>query len=183
MADRTHRDDRYLHGGARLEHRQCRAAAYCRQPVRDRRPGHLGADLIPRFQRHHPASGCMAVGGNGTQALLYDLRGALHGMLVSLWNRSLAWHAYRVSRHAGSWRWRTTAQRTSHPRRYFSTRTARYGVRHLWNGGGAGALDRTDSGRLDNRQLQLALDFLYQRSDRNNLAIAYQSFRPGSALP
>jgi len=51
-----------------------------------------------------------------------------------------------------------------------------------WDGGGAGAVNRTDTGRLDYRQLQLAMDFLYQRPDRNYLATAHQSFRPGSAL-
>src|SRR6202142_2597082 len=35
---------------------------------------------------------------------------------------------------------------------------------------------------MDYRQLQLALDFLYQRPDRNYLPAAHQSFRPGSAL-
>ena len=70
----------------------------------------------------------------------------------------------------------------SHSRRYLSAGTPGHGVRHLWDGGGACPVYRTDSRRLDNRQLQLALDFLYQRSNRNYLATAHQSFRPGSAL-
>ena len=70
LADRFYCDDRHLHGGARQQHRQCRAAAYSRQPVGYRRPGYLGVDV--------------AVGGYGTQALLYDLRGALHGLFISL---------------------------------------------------------------------------------------------------
>ena len=107
LADRLYRDDRYFHGGARLEHRECRAAAYRRQHVCYRRPGYLGADLIPGLQRHHSSSRRVAVGGDGTQALLHDLRGALHDQFISLRNRSLAWDAHRVSRPAGSWRRRT----------------------------------------------------------------------------
>jgi DHA2 family multidrug resistance protein len=52
----------------------------------------------------------------------------------------------------------------------------------IYGMGRARPVDRTDTRRLDYRQLQLALDFLYQCSDRNYLVTTHQSFRAGSAV-
>ena len=43
----------------------------------------------------------------------------------------------------------------------FPDREARHGLRAVWHGGGGGARHRAHAGRLDHRQLQLALDFLH----------------------
>ena len=56
--DRGHVRD--LHGGAGHDRRQRVAAAHRRQPVGDDRRIHLGADVVPGGQRHHPAADRMA---------------------------------------------------------------------------------------------------------------------------
>ena len=100
------------------------------------------------------------VGRDRTQALLHDLRGALHGQLISVRDRALARHAdlFRVLQGAGGGGLQPSEQAILADT--FPPEQPGHGVRHLWDGGGAGAGDRTDTGRLDNRQLQLALDLL-----------------------
>ena len=69
---------------------------------------------------------------------------------------------YLVSRHPGRGRGRTATHGPGDPRRHFSASTARRGLRALWHHRHRRAYDRTDLGRLDYRQLYLALDFLHQ---------------------
>ena len=58
--DRHRGDVRHLHGGARHHRGQRVAAAHRRQPVGDDRRGHLGAHVLPRRQRDHPADDRLA---------------------------------------------------------------------------------------------------------------------------
>ena len=66
------------------QHRQRRAAAYRRQAGRRPERKHLGADQLSGLQRHHPADQRLAAIGHGPQAVLHDLRGAVHRQLVSV---------------------------------------------------------------------------------------------------
>ena len=50
------------------------------------------------------------------------------------------------------------------------------------DGGGAGAGDRPNSGRMDHGQLQLAVDFLYQRANQHCFPVSHISFRRGPAV-
>ena len=64
----------------------------------------------------------------------------------------------------------------------FRASETRHGVLNLWHGGGGCAGDRPDARRLDHRQLQLALDFLHQRSDQHSLALSDASPGGGPAI-
>ena len=60
LAHRRLGDVRHLHGGARHHRRQRVAAAHRRQPVGDHRRSDLGADVVSRRQRDHPADDRLA---------------------------------------------------------------------------------------------------------------------------
>ena len=64
-------------------------------------------------------------------------------------------------------RWRTATQRTSHPGRYLFRKTTRHGLCHVWRGDPGRASHWPDARRMDNGQLQLALDIPDQCSYRN----------------
>ena len=79
---------------------------------------------------------------------------------------------------------RLAALRTGHPGRHVLRRKARHGFRGLRHGGGGGARHRPHAGRLDHRQLQLALDLLHQPAGRAcsrcSSPAAWWKIRPGS---
>ena len=77
---------------------------------------------------------------------------------------------------------RLATERAGHSCRYVSAGQARHGVFHLRNGGGGGSRNRPHAGRLDHGQLQLALDFLYQRAHQPALALPDASIGRGSAV-
>ena len=87
-----------------------------------------------------------------------------------------------LPRSARRGRRRIAAQRAGDSRRHVSSRQTRHGICGLWHGGGHGAGDRPNSGRMDHRQLHLALDFLHQYSGRNSFDPAHLAPDSGSAL-
>ncbi len=73
-----------VHGGARLLHRQCRAAAYRRHARRQLRREHVGDYQLSGIERDRAADERMALKCDWPQALLHDVRRHLHDQLVSL---------------------------------------------------------------------------------------------------
>ena len=183
MADRSDGHAGHIHGGARHLHRQCVLAAYCRQPLRQPGRVHLGPDELPGFQRDHSSDQRLALHHHWPQALLHDVRRAVYGQQFSVRTCAEPGHADFLSSFAGRWRRRAAAQRAGHPCRYVSRIQARHGVRRLWNGRRARAGDRPDARRIHHGQLQLALDFLYQRADRLAFAVPDQSPGRRPAVP
>ncbi len=72
--------------------------------------------------------------------------------------------------HSGTGRRRPRAQRTGDTGGHLPAAKTWNGVRDLWNGGGAGARDRSYAGRLYHRQFRLALDLLHQRASGDRVA-------------
>ena len=72
-------------------------------------------------------------------------------------------HAAAVPGAPGRRRRRPGAQRAGMLADTFPGQVLRHGLRHLRHGGGGGAGDRPHPGRLDHRQLFLALDLLHER--------------------
>ena len=151
-----------LHGGARYEHRQCRPALHGGQPGREQRREHLDPHFLPGFECHRAAHQRMVRRRARPQAILHDVSRDLHGEFPAVRDCAQPRGDYPVSRAAGRGRGRTATHGPGHPGRHFSTSTARRGLRALWHHHHRRAYDRTDLGRLDYRQLYLALDFLHQ---------------------
>ena len=102
------------------------------------------------------------------QAVLHDVRRAVYGQQLSVRPGAEPRHADFLSRAAGRGRRGIAAERAGHPGRHLPAIEARHGVRGVRHGGGGGAGDRPHARRLDHRQLQLALDFLHQRSHQHS---------------
>ena len=98
---------------------------------------------------------------HGPQALLYGLRGAVYREFDAVRAGSETCHADSLSGDAGPGRRRTCSpvSRQFWPIRF--PRAAQYGFA-IYGMAMCGAGDRADAGRMDYRQLQLALDLLYQ---------------------
>ena len=79
---------------------------------------HLGADVLPGVERDRPAAVRLAVDGDRPQALLHDLRGAVHRQLVPVRAGAQPRHADRLPRPAGRRRRRPAAERAGDPRRH-----------------------------------------------------------------
>ena len=93
-------------------------------------------------------------------------------------HRAVARHAAVFPRVAGSRRRRTGAERAIDPGRHISAGIFRDGVCHLGHRGGGCAGHRSDPGRMDHRQLFLAMDFLHQHS--RGIALAVSDLAPGA---
>ena len=116
--------------------------------------------------RHRPAGLRLALHRHRTQALLHDLRAAVHRLLVPVRHCAQPSGADRRAHPARRGRRRPAALRAGHPGRHVLHRKTRHGLRALRHGRGGGARHRPDAGRLDHRQFQLALDLLHQPADR-----------------
>ena len=81
---------------------------------------------------------------------------------AALRNRAQPWSSAVLSRVARRGRRRLAADGAGDSRRHFSAGKTRPGVFALRHHSGVRASDRTNFGRLDDGQLLLALDFLYQ---------------------
>ena len=88
MGDRAGSYDGDVHGAARHQHLQRLAAAHRRRPRHQLRRKHLGADQLPGRQRDHPADERVAQPRLRPQALLHDVRRAVHRELVSMRRRT-----------------------------------------------------------------------------------------------
>ena len=170
LGDRQHRAAGDVHGSARHQRRQRRAAAHRRQPVGQRRRSHLGADGVSRRQRDRAAAQRVVLDAVRPEALLHGVRGDLHHQLAALRRRADAGLADLLPHPAGPGRRRAAADLAGHPGRELPAREAgrRDGV--LRHGRGRGAGDRADAGRLDHRQLHLALDLPDQHPGRHPFA-------------
>ena len=180
-----HRHDRHaghVHGGARLLHRQRRAAAHRRHARRQLGREHLGHHQLPGVERDRAADERLALERDWPQALLHDLRRHLHHQFVSLRPGAEPAHAHLLPHPAGRRRRRPAAQRTGHPGRHLFRQAARHGLCHVWHGGRGRARHRPDAGRVDHRQLQLALDLPHQRAHRHPFAGAYAARRARSGI-
>ena len=134
----------------------------------------MGADELPGFERDHSADQRVALDDHRPQALLHVLRRAVYGQQLSLRTCAEPGHVDFLSNFAGRWRRRAAAQRAGHPCRYVSAGQARHGLRRVRHGRGARAGHRPDARRIHHGQLQLALDFLHQRSHRLAFAVSHE---------
>ena len=106
----------------------------------------------------------------GRKRFYMIVRRHLHHQLVSLCSGSEPAHAHLLPHPAGRGRRRPAAQRTSDPGRHILCQATRHGLCHVWNGGGGRSRHRPHAGRMDYRQLQLALDIPHQRAHRHPFA-------------
>ena len=129
------------------------AAAHRGQPVGQRGRVHLGADVVPGVERHHSADGRLVFHVDGAQALLYDLRGPVHGKFAAVRDGADAGRPDLLPRPAGTGRRRPATDVAGHPGGKLSAGEARHGHGGVRHGSGGGAGDRPDAGRLAPRRL------------------------------
>ena len=120
LSDRLRRLDRDLHGGARHDHRQCRAAPHRRRPGGRHRRKHLHHHQLSRRQRDRAVDLGLALDRDRPQALLHDLRRDLHVRLAVVRLCLESGGAGAVSHPAGARRRRHGDQRAGDPRRLLS---------------------------------------------------------------
>src|SRR5712671_3242351 len=172
LGDRDYCDAGHVYGGAGHFHCERGAASHFRQFVGGRGRIDLGADVLPGLQRDCAAALWMVLLLDWAQAVLYVVRGAVHGQFVSLRPGAELGRARAFPYFAGYRRWRFAAQRAGHFERHVFGRKARHGFRRVRNRGGRRADHRSLARRLDHGQLFLALDFLHQRAGGNHFAFA-----------
>ena len=153
-----------LHGGARHLHRQRGAAPHRRLAGRFDRPGHLGADQLPGLECDRAAHRRVGLERDGPAQFLRPVHCDLHRLQLSLRRGALADPAAALSRFAGRRRRRNAAHGPGHHGRQLRAAEARPGLCSLRTGRRARAFHRPHAGRLDHRQLHLALDLLHQHS-------------------
>src|SRR5882762_8750268 len=172
LGDRDYRDAGHVYGSAGHLHCERGAAAHFRQFVGGRGRIDLGADVVPGFQRDCAAAFRMVLLLDWAQTVLYVVRRAVHGQLISVRfgaepGRARAFPYFARYRR----RW-FAAQRAGHLERHVFGRKARHGLRSVRNRGGRRADHRSLARRLDHGQFFVALDFLHQRSGGNHFAFA-----------
>src|SRR6202789_2462333 len=149
LVDRAYRNPGDFHGSLGYFHRQCGPTPHGRdaRPQPERSP--LGADQLPGVKRHRATDLRLALHPLRTQALLYDVRGAIYRLLAAL--RPCTYPSVPDPGPAAArlGRTRSGSQRTGHPGGHFSRGTKRTGVCPLRYGGGGRTRHRTDAGRLD----------------------------------
>ena len=141
----------------------------------------LGADQLPRRQRDRAAALRLADGAHRPQAVLHDLRAAVHDQLGPLRRGAEHRAADPLPGAPGARRRRTPAVRAGHPGRHLPAPATGHGDGHVRRGGRRRADPRARPGRLHQRQLLLALDLLHQHPHRHRLADPDQHHRPGPA--
>ncbi len=163
-----------VHGGARHQHRQRLLAAHRRRSLGEHGREHLGAHLVPGRQRHRAAHQRVAGQQVRAQALLHDVRGAVHHQLACSagWRpRCRGWSSSASSRASAAAGLGPSEQ--SILADTFPPAEARAGVRHVRHGGGAGAGHRAHAGRLHHRPLLVALGVLHQRAGGDPLDVPH----------
>src|SRR5258707_5952088 len=98
------------------------------------------------------------------EAVLLDVHCVFHDQFLPVRDRTDPCPASPVSSHARRIRRRLAADGTGHLGRYLPSREAGASLCAVWNHGHLRSCDWPDAGRLDHRQLLLALDFLHQWS-------------------
>jgi len=108
---------------------------------------------------NHPADERVAQPRLRAQALLHDVRCAIHREFFSMRRRTESGNSDRVPRIAGNRRRRSRARRTGNSGRYFPQGKTRRSFRALQHGDGHGAGYRAAARRMDHRQLLVAMGF------------------------
>ena len=153
--------------------------AHLRRLGHQLRREHVGAHQLPRGQRRGVTAERVASRVFGRKnyymgcVALFSVSSLLCGLAPSSQLPDL------LSRAARRRRRRPGAGGAGDPGRYFSGREARVGLRALQHGDRHRAGHRAAAGRVDHRQLFLALGLLHQCSHRNRLAGADQPVRLG----
>src|SRR5665213_2690686 len=80
----AYRNACHIYGSARHVHCERGAAAHRGRTLGHAGRIHVGVDQLSRLQRHHSSHQRVAFGAGRTEALLYDVRDAVHGELVPL---------------------------------------------------------------------------------------------------
>ena len=130
----------------------------------------VGADLVPRRQRHHPADDRMARQHVRPQAPADAVGGRLHRRVVPLRARADLGVADRLPHHAGRDRRRAAAAVAGRAARSVPAERARQGDGLLGSRHRRRADSRAGARRLADRQLQLALGLLHQHPGRHRVA-------------
>ena len=168
LAYRHDRGPGRLHGGARHFHRQRRPAPHRRLARRQHRRGNLGPHQLPRRQRHRPAPRRLGLQRHGPPQLLRLLHHRLYRCQFPLRLGSIAAHPSHLPHHSGLRRRRHAAHGPGHHGRLLRTAEARPGLCSLRHRRRPRSLHRPHPGRLDHRQLFLALDLLHQHPGRHS---------------
>ncbi|ABA50693.1 hypothetical protein BURPS1710b_1799 [Burkholderia pseudomallei 1710b] len=182
VADRGRRHARRVHGGARHDDRQRRAAAHRRHDVGELRRSDLDAHVVSCRQRHRAADLRLSRPPARPQALLRAVHRRVHDLLVPVRNRNRSRPTDRVPRAAGAVRRRPAAEPAIDHPRYVPARAAQPRVLDLGRGDRRRAGARPDARRLDHRQLLVALGVPAQRADRRADFARGDPARRGSAV-
>jgi len=175
-------DAGHVHGGARYQHRQCGAAPHRRQSFGGSGREYVDINVLSRLQCDRAAAERLVVFDHRPEALLHGLCRVVHDQFVSVRTRAQSRHADLLPRYSGRGRRRLATEFAGHPRRYLSSRQTRHGIRRVWDRGGDGSGRRPYAWRLAHRQLQLALDFLYQYPSWHSFAFAEPTAHSGSSV-
>ena len=157
---------RLLHGGARLHHRQRRAALHRGRHGGERGRGILGGHDVSGRQRHHRHRHRLSCQSPRPQEFLPHLPGAVHDQLADVRAGVEPSVDAAVPHPAGSRGRRHGAGRAVHPGRRLPAGEARPGLRPVRRRGGGGAGGRADARRLACGQCCLDLVLPDQRAGR-----------------
>ncbi len=160
------RDAGDLHGSARYHGRQRLDSAHCRQSGFDQRGRYVGSHVVPGFERHCVADFRLAGKPHGPEAVAADLRRRVHGDVAVLWPGHFAYAVDCFSRAARADGRRTATAGPGDSSGNFSQGTAWSCHGGFWHRHSAGTDSGAYVGRMDHRQLFLALDLLSEPADR-----------------
>src|SRR6187402_2938664 len=158
MADRGHGGSCCVHGGAGYLYRERGPSSHLRNAGSKSRPGNVGTDQLSRSERDHSACGWMGFERHRTEEVFHALHRDLYDCQLFMRHSSNPAVASALPGSAGPGWWRSAAYGAGHYGRLIRTQKTRSGLFTLRPGGGAGTLDRPDAGRLDYRQLLMAMD-------------------------
>ena len=133
----------HVHGGARHHRRQRLAAAHRRQPLRDHRRVDVGADLVPRRQRHHPAADRLAGQHLRPQAPADGVGDRLHDLVAAVRPRA---EPAAADRSSACCRGRPAARCSRCRRRCCSRPSRRTSAARRWASGASASSSRRSSG-------------------------------------
>ncbi len=166
LADRGPGRARDLHGGARHDHRQRRAALHRRRLGGQRGRGVLGGDDLSGRQRRRLDGQRLPRAVLRPQGVLPDLPRAVHRELGAVRLFLEPGFPAVLPDPAGARRRRHGAGRAVDPGGFLPAGEARPGLRAVRRGGGRGAGGRADARRLAGRQFFLELVLPDQRPGR-----------------
>ena len=161
MGDCGHGVDGGVYRSAGHERCQCCIALRRWRSRSQLRRQHLGTYLVPRRERYRLTHQRMARGVDWPQAVLHDVACYFYGEFTAL-RVSAESAAIAIVSSSARHRWRRTAtDGASHSQRYVSSGAARLGVCCLRHYRSSRPDSRADAGRVDYRQLFMALDIFH----------------------